>query len=373
MVGRLHFSKSETNFIKGIGILMIMFHNYFHIIPPITGENEFSFSSHDFDNFISLLSSNPFSSIRYIFSYFGHYGVQLFIFLSSYGLYLSYKERELHFLKFLKKRLLKIYPALVIVVLLLLLFIIGYEAGLPEPEKLKSILLKLTLLFNFIPGEALSVSGPLWFFSLIVQLYFMFPFLLFISRKYGENVMLFMALGFVIISLLFNPFFVQHDLSLYFTFIGQLPVFCLGIYFAARPTIKISNGIILVALLLFLTGNVNEYLWHFSFAAFTILMLATFIFLIPLLKRFKKLNIFLVFTGSFSLFLFAVHGMVRYPFEAIAEKYNDSIITTLLCFVYVAGTYLFAEIIRWVESKLQALVTSDSALSRVLSRDKNMR
>jgi hypothetical protein len=102
-------------------------------------------------------------------------------------------------------------------------------------------------------------------------------------------------------------------------------------------------------------------------------MLATFIFLIPLLKRFKKLNIFLVFTGSFSLFLFAVHGMVRYPFEAIAEKYNDSIITTLLCFVYVAGTYLFAEIIRWVESKLQALVTSDSALSRVLSRDKNMR
>jgi MFS family permease len=197
-----------------------------------------------------------------------------------------------------------------------------------------------------------------------------FPFLLFVTKKYSEKGMLFMALGFLIISLLFNPLLVRHDLSLYFTFIGQLPVFCLGIYFAARPVIKISNGIILAALLLFVIGNVNEYVWHFSFAAFTILILAVFIFLIPLLKRFKKLNTFLVFTGSFSLFLFAVHGMVRYPFEAIAEKYNDSIITTLLCFVYVAGTYLFAEVVRWIESKLQVLVTSDSVLSRVLSRDK---
>ena len=370
MVERLHFSKSETNLIKGAGILMIMFHNYFHIIPPITGENEFSFSSRDFDNFISLLVANPFSFIRYIFSYSGHYGVQLFIFFSSYGLYLSYREREIHFLKFLKKRMLKIYPALVIVVLLLLIFITSYEAGFPEPEKLKSILLKFTLLFNFIPGEALSVSGPLWFFSLIVQLYFVFPFLLFITKKYGENGMLFMALGFVIISLLFNPFFVRHDLSLYFTFIGQLPVFCLGIYFAARPVIKISNGIIIVALFLFVTGNVNEYLWHFSFAAFTILMLAAFIFLIPLLERFKKLNTFLVFTGGFSLFLFAVHGMVRYPFEAIAEKYNDSFITTFLCLIYVGATYLFAGIVRWIESKFQTLRASGSVLYRGLSKGK---
>lgn len=371
MVGRTHFSKSETNFIKGIGILMIMFHNYFHIIPPITGENEFSFSSRDFDNFISLLSSNPFSSIRYIFSYLGHYGVQLFIFFSAYGLFLSYKEREIHFFKFLKKRILKIYPALVIVVLFLLLFITGYEAEFPEPEKLKSILLKLTLVFNFIPGEALSVSGPLWFFSLIVQFYIVFPFLLFITKKCGEKSMLFMALGFVIISLLFNSLLIRNDLSLYFTFVGQLPVFCLGIYFAARPVIKISNGIILVALILFVTGNVNEYVWHFSFAAFTILMLAVFIFIIPLMKRLKKLNAFLVFTGGFSLFLFAVHGMVRYPFEAIAEKYGEPIITTLLCFVYVAATYLFAEIVRWLESKLQALIASDSVLYRGLSKEES--
>jgi peptidoglycan/LPS O-acetylase OafA/YrhL len=199
----------------------------------------------------------------------------------------------------------------------------------------------------------------------------MFRFLLFITKKYGENVMLFMALGFVIISLLFNPFFVRHDLSLYFTFVGQLPVFCLGIYFAAQPVIKISNGIILVALILFVAGNVNEYLWHFSFAAFTILMLAAFIFMIPLMKRFEKLNVFLVFTGGFSLFLFAVHGMVRYPFEAIAEKYGNPIITTLLCFVYVAATYLFAKMVRWLESKLQALIASDSFLYSGVSKEES--
>lgn len=354
------FSKNDTNIIKGLGILMIMFHNYFHIIPPIPGENEFSFSPQSFDRFTYLLFSYPYDFIRYIFSYFGHYGVQLFVFISSYGLYLSYKEKDIRFLAFLKKRILKIYPALVIVALLLLVFITLYYLEFPETKIFYSILLKLTLIFNFIPNEALAVSGPLWFFALIAQLYIIFPLLVSVTKKYGENMMLAIALTFIIITMFLNPVLLRHHLSLYYTFVGQLPVFCLGIYFAARPLIKISDGIILVALLVFAIGNVNEYVWHFSFVAFTIFMLAVFIMLIPFLQRFKKLNAFLVFTGSFSLFLFAVHGMARFPFTEIAKKYADPVITSLISIVFIAGSYLFAWFVRIIEARVQKFIGSHS-------------
>ena len=175
-------TRHQTNLLKGIGMLMIMIHNFYHLLSPSPGENEFDFSIANFENYISLSKLNPLDFIRYGFSYFGHYGVQIFIFISSYGLYLSYKAKEIQLLPFLKKRLIKLYPTLVIAVILLLITSTAYS-GLPDAEKLQSILLKLTLLFTFIPGEALTVSGPWWFFSLIFQLYLVFPLLLMLTKR----------------------------------------------------------------------------------------------------------------------------------------------------------------------------------------------
>lgn len=170
-------TRHQTNLLKGIGMLMIMFHNFFHLLDPSPGQNEFDFSLSNFENYITLSKLNPFDFTRYWSSYFGHYGVQIFIFISSYGLYLSYKTKKIHLIPFLKKRLIKLYPTLLIAVILLLILSIVYN-GFPSIERLIHILLKLTLLFNFIPGEALSISGPWWFFSLIFQLYLVFPILL---------------------------------------------------------------------------------------------------------------------------------------------------------------------------------------------------
>ncbi len=40
-----HFSKQQTTILKGLGILLIVFHNFFHNLTPVIGENEFSFSA----------------------------------------------------------------------------------------------------------------------------------------------------------------------------------------------------------------------------------------------------------------------------------------------------------------------------------------
>ena len=83
---RITISKEQTNLIKGIGILLIIFHNYFHWVSPSPGENEFIFSVASVKKTFSIFSNSPLDSVNVIFSFFGHYGVQLFIFISAYGL-----------------------------------------------------------------------------------------------------------------------------------------------------------------------------------------------------------------------------------------------------------------------------------------------
>ncbi|MEO7317250.1 MAG: acyltransferase [Ginsengibacter sp.] len=348
-------SKNESNLIKGVAILMIIFHNYFHIIPPSPGENQFAFDSLNFDRFKQLLIADPLSIIRYSFSYFGHYGVQLFIFISGYGLYISSKNKEISYFSFLGQRIKKLYPTLLIIVFFLMIAIPIWEQKI-NLSTIKSLLLKLTLLFNFIPGEAMSVTGPFWFFSLIVQLYIIFPLLAYSTKKFGSVSVLLIGAVSLVITIFFNNYFDSPDVSFYFLFIGQLPVFCLGIFFASKRVIHLSTNAIIVAIIIFSLGNINEIFWYFSFPAFTIFMLAFFPGIFSALGKRKNLYSFLLYSGSISLYLFAVHGIARFPFEFISEKYDNALITSTLSLVYLAGTFFLAWLTGLFDKKVQAVV-----------------
>ena len=104
------FTLNQTNIIKGIGILLIVLHNFYHTLPPILGENEFSFSNKIFLDYKNSFESNPGSFFRIFFSYFGHLGVQIFIFFSAYGLTRKYENEEINYFEFLNKRISKIPP-----------------------------------------------------------------------------------------------------------------------------------------------------------------------------------------------------------------------------------------------------------------------
>lgn len=49
-------------------------------------ENEFEFNDENVFKFLSAFAEYPMESINILLSYLGHYGVQLFIFISGYGL-----------------------------------------------------------------------------------------------------------------------------------------------------------------------------------------------------------------------------------------------------------------------------------------------
>lgn len=84
----IYISPKQTLYLKGIAILCILLHNFFHLIVPLKCQNEMSLDENCVVKFISKFSISE--SINIFFSFFGFYGVYIFIFLSGYGLTKSF-------------------------------------------------------------------------------------------------------------------------------------------------------------------------------------------------------------------------------------------------------------------------------------------
>lgn len=115
-------SKDETTLIKGVGILLIVFHNLFHKFTPHIGENEFTFSTEAVSRLFLETIKSPLEIVNNLFSYFGHYGVQIFILISGYGIAKSIMSKKQSYLVFIKNRLLRLYPVFVVSICMLVIY-----------------------------------------------------------------------------------------------------------------------------------------------------------------------------------------------------------------------------------------------------------
>ncbi|MEJ6791608.1 MAG: acyltransferase family protein [Lacinutrix sp.] len=193
-------SLKDTTVIKGIGILLIVCHNFLHWIKPMLGENEFSFIPKFAQNFIDGLGSNPGNFLQYLVAFAGHYGIHLFVFISGYGLTKRYINSDVCYLDFIKKRITKLYP--VFAIALFALFLYNYLIFKMEFNSDVAIdfLTRFTLVANLIPKEVFVLNGPFWFYSMIVQLYLLFPLLLILQKKNAYLLYLISLVFFVLIS-----------------------------------------------------------------------------------------------------------------------------------------------------------------------------
>ena len=80
----------ECSALRCIAIICIMIHNYAHKLPGAAQENEFAYHLDNDNNFWNVLFSSDF--LIHFFSYWGHLGVPIFVFLSGYGLALKYND-----------------------------------------------------------------------------------------------------------------------------------------------------------------------------------------------------------------------------------------------------------------------------------------
>lgn len=306
------FSKSDTTFFKGIAILLIVSHNYFHTRTGFGLENEESFNSENIQLFLDYFKNFNISNwIAALFGFLGHYGVQIFIFFSAYGLTIQYGKKNSTTFQFIFYRLKKIYFLLFfgIIFCIILYWLQGKPMTFYDIAK-KSFLLGTTA-SSFTSWYLTSMfAGPFWFFALIIQLYLLFPvFYKWITSFRLKKLWIPFLLSYLLIYPL-HYLTTNNHLSLFGNIFGHLPEVFLGISMAYFKIRNINKSLLLIAFPVFILSQYFEFLFPLSFLSMTIIL----IYFISFLENITSRNIknIILFSGEISMILFIVNGRFRF-------------------------------------------------------------
>lgn len=340
-----NLTKHDTSVIKGIAILCIVLHNYFHYVTPFTGENEFDFKPERITTFIDLIANNPFDIINKIFSYLGHYGVEAFILISGYGLAKSMQKNRPDWLQFIVGRMKKLYPLIITGIILYIATIFVVNHQLISETNCYSIIRKLFFIHTLIPGDGLSTIGPWWFFGLIFQLYLIFPLIFKLIEKHGTKAFLIIASASLLVIYCETFGVISNE---YITVMqnapGHLAEFALGIWIAQNCGKKIPNIIVFLAMMAIVLGNCHIAFFPLTFisVAFITAWISTAIHIST--HKFKLL----AFIGSLSMIMFVTNGYIRDAFiynielNNCAKTYIFSLIFLItLTVVSFIGKYIY--------------------------------
>ncbi|MBU4217046.1 acyltransferase family protein [Candidatus Parcubacteria bacterium] len=202
------FSVSLTHELKGLAILAIIFS---HIGYFLVNDHQFLFP-------LSIMAG---------------VGVNLFLFLSGFGLVVSSLQKKYSIWQFYQKRLLKLLipfwiTLAVFFVANFFIFKIGYTGG----YIMQSFL-------GYFPRADLSldINSPLWYFTFILFYYVIFP-VVFIRKHPCVSALVVYGISYYIIQL--NPVFLKEVMRLYEVHILAFPIgmFIGGMFFSPN---KVRN------------------------------------------------------------------------------------------------------------------------------------
>ena len=199
-------NRKECSALRGWAIIGIFMHNYLHWLGGMVKENEYQYHQGNVDRLMQLLQNPSWDLPLQLFSFFGHYGVPVFLFLSGYGLVLKYEgkvnapqpplvsegesvtsaAKVKSVVSFVWQHFMKLFP------MMLLGFSVFAMVDWITPGhhhwKWQDILMQLTMTINFssVPDKVIW-PGPYWFFGLIMQLYVVYRVLLY-KRHWGWTI-----------------------------------------------------------------------------------------------------------------------------------------------------------------------------------------
>ncbi|MFV0469206.1 MAG: acyltransferase family protein [Dysgonomonas sp.] len=298
--------RNQINIIKGIAIVIIVLHNFLHVISGVK-ENDISYDLNEFLRFLSVVADNPLTIFNSVLSYFGHFGVELFVFSSGFGLTKKYMANDkISYKDYIVPRLTKIY-SLMLFGLVVIFSILFYKYTFEQ--MLKISVWFLSMLKNLSYTRIYSDFGVWWFFSLIVQLYLLFPFLYkYIDKKKEQGFYILLIAVYALIYVLF-PITERFNIPMFGNFLGHLPEFLLGIAIARLDSLKINIKYVMLALVVFVSANLTGYMFPFGFLSAAILLL--FIFY-PIYNNSKgRIAKAFLFLGNISMFMFLFNGSLR--------------------------------------------------------------
>ena len=328
-------NRLECSTLRCIAIVSIMLHNFCHWLPGAVPENEFSFSLEHYESFWESVVSIDF--LIQFFSFFGHLGVPVFVFLTGYGLAQKYDRIErLEWKSFLFNHWKKLIIPLVVGTLVYLLMMFVLEGHLVC--SVFRFFVQCTMLLNFISPMHL-LPMPYWYLGMTMQLYIIY--LLFVHRHPLTPLLLL-----TIASLVFMACFVAlpHVVVVSkFNFVGWLAPLCIGIsYSRYQAKVHVERGCWLMglsclSLILVLLCGFNYYAW-LLIPLFVVILAVGIVKYIPVLLQ-QRMD----YIGRNSLYFLIVHPITReliMPFTSSLGEYI-SILIYLLTTIFVVYTFLF--------------------------------
>lgn len=334
--------------LRGIAILGIILHNYCHFLGFAVKENEYTFTAAKpamlWDR-IMVLDHNLFI---HVLSFFGHYGVPVFLFISGFGLVRKYEQGTVapvralpfigvHYLKLLRLMFLG-YIGFAVVSWLHPHGYHGYTVG--------RVVAQMLMYINLLPDpDHIIKPGPYWFFGLMLQLYAVYRLLLY--RRSTKWVLALIVLCWTV-QAVFTPD-VDHGGEILnrirYNFIGGMLPFGMGIVYARHGRglpLWGNAAVAAVSAVAVFAGSFffQTWLWVPLFvvtgAVATVKLLPA-----PLLKP-------CIWVGGISSALFVVHPILR---EIIIKmSYRGQVYTGIILYVVlsVACAWLFARLLRFI-------------------------
>lgn len=260
---QLYISRSRT-LVMGIAILMVMYFHFPHAIPPI----------------LSLAKRC------------GYWGVDIFFFVSGYGIYYSLGNECNSCWNFYKRRLLRILP---------------------------SAMLAGWLFYHPSTGTLLGLH--LWYIKGILIVYLFSPFLYKLIRHISMKWLVALGIVWMLIYLSLYDCAFKESLATYLT-LPRLPAFMAGMALAAgkwnpeitrKYTALSLAGILVAAMGVYFAAHGKGYWWHFALLAALIPAMPLLSYLGARMKASKACSFIskpLEWMGRYSLELYVCHSAI---------------------------------------------------------------
>ena len=298
---------------RGLAIIGIFLHNYCHWLGPMVKENEYTFNAENVTRMNHALVHPDGQLPLHLLSFFGHYGVPVFLFLSGYGLFKKYQDVQAPVGRFLYTHYLKLFRMMAVG---FALFIAVDTLNPPSwhYDSLK-VISQLLMFNNLLPRpDKMIWPGAFWFFGLMMQLYLLYRLVL--HRRHWGITALLMALC-VIVQLQLPP--LSETMNRYrYNFMGGMLPFGLGLLYAqfhksailwGDDNVKQSAALLVcIALAYYLSQSFVG--WTFAPAVICVATLLT-AKLLPRVAVMAWLYRALCWMGGISAALFVTHPITR--------------------------------------------------------------